>query len=278
MKFASDSFDSITEVPAVMRGKAILAASHGGAYVAGLALRLGLGGVIVSDAGIGRERAGIASLGILDSHGMPAAAVDAHSARIGDGQDCLNRGIVSFVNDSARAVGVRPAMGAAEALALMALRPRALVALDIHDEERRHVIAEASGINVIVVDSNSLVAAGDAGAVVVTGSHGGVLGGRPQSAVKAPVAAAIYNDATVGIDGAGVGRLPALDSRGIPAAAVSAWSARIGDGLSTFEDGYVSCLNECGRAAGGEIGISCRELVARFVAAAARRAPTGKQQ
>jgi hypothetical protein len=82
-------FDSITQVSAASRGRAVLAASHGGVYVAGVALRLGLGGLIVSDAGIGRERAGIAGLDLLDTHLVPAAAVSAHSARIGDGADCL---------------------------------------------------------------------------------------------------------------------------------------------------------------------------------------------
>ena len=38
------------------------------------------------------------------------------------------------------------------------------------------------------LDSNSLVRPEDAGAILVTGSHGGLLGGRPESAigVRAP--------------------------------------------------------------------------------------------
>jgi hypothetical protein len=46
---------------------------------------------------------------------------------------------------------------------------------------------------------------------------------------------------------------------------VSAWSARIGDGLSTFEDGYISHINNHAAAAGGEVGISAQELVARLI-------------
>jgi hypothetical protein len=72
---AVNCFDSITQVPAALRGNAVLAASHGGRYVAGLALQLGLGGLIVSDAGIGRERAGIAGLDLLDERDVPAAAI-----------------------------------------------------------------------------------------------------------------------------------------------------------------------------------------------------------
>ncbi|MBV8777342.1 MAG: hypothetical protein JO258_09120 [Alphaproteobacteria bacterium] len=66
-------------------------------------------------------------------------------------------------------------------------------------------------------------------AIVVTGSHGGLLGGKPETALKYDVAGALYNDAGLGIDEAGVSRLPALDRRGIPAATVAASSARIGD-------------------------------------------------
>ena len=79
--------------------------------------------------------------------------------------------------------------------------------------------------------------------------------------------AAIYNDADFGTDDAGISRLPALDARRIAGACVSAWSARIGDGQSTYRDGFVTAINARAKACGGEIGISARELVARLVAA-----------
>ena len=94
-----------------------------------------------------------------------------------------------------------------------------------------------------------------------------LLGGRPATAVKYDVFAAIYNDADFGIDDAGISRLPALDARGIAGATVSAWSARIGDGQSTYRDGYVTAVNARAAQCGGEIGISAIELVARLVAA-----------
>src|SRR5207302_1281456 len=77
-------------------------------------------------------------------------------------------------------------------------------------------------------------------AIVLTGSHGGLLGGRPETALKYEVRAAFYNDAGIGIDEAGVSRLPALDDRGIAAATVSAATARIGEARSTYEDGILS--------------------------------------
>ena len=48
------------------------------------------------------------------------------------------------------------------------------------------------------------------------------------------------------MEDAGIARLPVLDARGIAGACVSAWSARIGDGQSTYRDGFVT-RGECAR-------------------------------
>ena len=88
------------------------------------------------------------------------------------------------------------------------------------------------------LDSASLVGSEHVGAVVVTGSHGGLLGGRPDTALKYDALAALFNDAGIGIDEAGVTRLPALEARGIAAGTVAAASARIGDARSTYDGRY----------------------------------------
>ena len=124
-----------------------------------------------------------------------------------------------------------------------------------------------------MIDSASLVTPADAGRVIVTASHGGLLGGRPETAIKVPVFAAVYNDAGWGIDGAGVSRLPALDARGIAGACVSAFSARIGDGLSTYHDGFVSAVNATAVRHGGRIGQSAIDFCDAMLAAA-QRAPS----
>src|SRR5882762_4259529 len=112
------------------------------------------------------------------------------------------------------------------------------------------------------LDSASLVAPEHHDAIVVTGSHGGLLGGRPETALKYDVRAAFYNDAGIGIDEAGVSRLPALDQRGIAAATVSAASARIGDARSTYEEGILSRVNTSAAALGLAPGMPAREAVA----------------
>jgi hypothetical protein len=83
--------------------------------------------------------------------------------------------------------------------------------------------------------------------------------------VKAQVFAALYNDAGIGIDAAGISRLPALQDRGIPAACVDCHSARIGDAMSTWNTGVVSALNPLAALRGGRIGQSARDLVAALL-------------
>jgi hypothetical protein len=106
------------------------------------------------------------------------------------------------------------------------------------------------------LDSNSLVTSQDIGTIVVTGSHGGILGGKPESALKVDALAAVYNDAGVGIDGAGISRLPALDARGVAAVTVDRNSARIGDARSTWETGKISHANALATAYGARPGMS----------------------
>lgn len=259
--------DSVTHLPAEARGRVALCASHGAVYAAWYAADHGLAAVILHDAGIGRERAGIAGLDWLAERSVPAAAVGHLTARIGDGADCAARGVLTAVNAPARALGLAVGMRAAEALGLLAgagLPPAPAVP---PMREARTPIAEAGrgGVHVAALDSNSLVRPEDEGHVIVTGSHGGLLGGRPETAVKHRVRAAVYNDAGIGIDRAGVSRLPALDARGIAGATVSAASARIGEAMSTWSDGIVSAVNETASRMGGRVGQTCRDLVAAIL-------------
>ncbi len=259
--------DSVTHLTEAARGRVALCASHGGIYAAWYAARRGVSAVILHDAGVGRERAGIGGLDWLEMRGVPAACVGHMTARIGEGADMLRRGALSFVNGAAAGLGLAPGMAAEQALRL--LDDAALPAAELTeqmDEARREIPgAGRGGVRVFALDSNGLVGAADAGHVVVTGSHGGLLGARPETAVKADVMAALYNDAGIGLDGAGLSRLPALDMRGIAGACVSCFSARIGDGMSTWEDGFVSAVNATAATRGGAVGQSARDFVAAML-------------
>jgi hypothetical protein len=81
----------------------------------------------------------------------------------------------------------------------------------------------------------------------------------------------LFNDAGIGIDEAGVTRLPVLEARGIAAGTVAAASARIGDARSTYEDGILSRVNPRAAALGIVPGMAAREFVAIIRRAAAER-------
>src|SRR3977135_565816 len=104
--------DSVTVFPPDARGRAAIAASHGGVYAAYLAAKVGVKAVILCDAGVGRERAGIGGLDYLDALGAAAATISHRSARIGDGADCFGRGVISYVNSQAAQAGIAPGMRA----------------------------------------------------------------------------------------------------------------------------------------------------------------------
>lgn len=254
--------DSITRIGAEAAGAVVVNASHGGVYAAYLAAKLGVAAAIFNDAGVGRDNAGIGGLDYLQQLGVPAATVGHDTARIGDGADMLARGVVTHANPLAAALGCRPGMACRDAAA--ALRRAAPRRGEPPPAIEGAFLVETAPPQVWALDSASLVAPEHRDAIVITGSHGGLLGGRPETALKYGVRAAFYNDAGIGIDEAGVSRLPALDLRGIPAATVSAATARIGDARSCYEDGVVSRVNASAAALGLTPGMTAREAVARL--------------
>ena len=252
---------TVTKLGLECAGAVVVGGSHGGAYPGYLAARACASAVILNDAGIGKDDAGVGSLAYCDALGMAAATVSHASARIGDAEDTLSCGILSRVNEAARAVGCEPGMPCLDAA--LALRRASPPRVAPEYAEARHVMgANPAGLRLVCVDSVSLVAAGeDDGRIVLSGSHGGLVAGPSSLAIRAEAAAAFFNDAGIGKDGAGISRLPVLDERGIAGATVAATSARIGDGRSTYEDGIVSRVNETARAAGIEVGMPAREAV-----------------
>jgi hypothetical protein len=259
--------DSITQLTNRHAGQSVLAASHGGIYCGWIAIKLELTGVILHDAGVGLARAGIAGLAILDCAGVPAAAIGHRTARIGDGADCLQRGILTFCNAAADRLGVTPGMAAAEALEILASyasAPGVNPALADLAESRSLWTDEVTGAPITLLDSNGLVDVSDRDSIIITGSHGGLLGGRSETAVKAPVFAAAYNDAGIGIDAAGISRLAVLEDRGIAGVTVAAASARIGDARSTLQDGIVSYINATAARFGAEVGMPMKACTHRF--------------
>ncbi len=255
--------DSATALKDQARGKVVVAGSQGSVLPANLVARAGARAAVLHDAGVGKDEAGVAGLAYGDELGLAVATVDYRTARISDSKDMMARGRISRANALAAALGVAPGMACADAAERLvgAGLPRELP--PPYDESKaRHLALEENGIRVWCLDSNSHLRDDDAGHIVLTGSHGGLVGGRPESALRVRARAAVFNDAGPAPDGSSTSRLGVLDEWGIPAGTVSAASARISDGRSTYTDGVMSLVNERAKALGAAPGMSARDFVA----------------
>ncbi len=255
--------DSITTVTDSSIRPVIVTGSHGGLTAARFASKHNPNGVIFNDAGIGIDCAGISGLKFLNTIGIPAATVGYDTARVGDGADMMTRGRISHCNELASQIGVVPDLRCEEAAKIMA-SAQTPDCFDVSPTEEIRRCVATGLIEVWLLDSASLVQPSDAGHIVITGSHGGLIGGDWSKAIKAPVLYAVFNDAGIGIDNAGIGRLDALASQGIAAATVSANTAKIGDATSTWETGEISACNKIAMTRGVTPGLSTIESVDRL--------------
>ena len=90
--------DSISHVDAGDAGHVVVSASHGGASSGEYASRHKLAAAFFNDAGVGKDNAGIAALGMLEALQVPAGTVSHLSARIGDAEDMWQHGVLSHLN------------------------------------------------------------------------------------------------------------------------------------------------------------------------------------
>jgi hypothetical protein len=98
--------DSITELGPRDQGCLAVSGSHGGASSARYAIAARPLLSVFNDAGVGKDAAGIAGLAMLQAQGLAGCTVAHASARIGDARSTLADGIISHLNDAARALGL----------------------------------------------------------------------------------------------------------------------------------------------------------------------------
>jgi hypothetical protein len=259
--------DSATKIGAEALDKVVVCGSHGGLYPAWLAAQAGVRAVVLNDAGVGRHQAGLSGIRWLATLGIPACAIDYRSARIGDGTDTLASGVVTMANDIAAAHGCLPGHTCRQVVKCLLENAEPAPRVEVPPiGEFRTRMGNTGHREVWAMDSVALVEASDSRRIVVTGSHAGLLGGAPDDGVlPVDVFAAFFNDAGGGKDEAGFARLPVLDARGVAAATVSSYSARIGDGRSTYDTGVLSRVNQVAARLELKEGMSAREAVARLV-------------
>jgi hypothetical protein len=112
----------------------------------------------------------------------------------------------------------------------------------------------------LLLDSIAAIGADAAGRVVVSGSHGGTSAAR--YAIAARPRLAVFNDAGVGKDGAGIAGLDMMQAEGLAAVAVAHTSARIGEAASTLQEGVISHANAAASALGARPGTRLRDWLA----------------
>jgi len=124
-------------------------------------------------------------------------------------------------------------------------------------EEKQKIVKESGKARLIIVDTTSDVHEGNDNDVIVTGSHCGINSG--EYLTHNNIKGTIGNDAGIGKENAGIAGLKLLEEHGIPAAAVSSMSARIGNGTSTYEQGKISAANEAAKKLGITVGMAAKE-------------------
>ena len=113
-----------------------------------------------------------------------------------------------------------------------------------------------------LIDSISAITAEMAGQIVVSGSHGGISAAHLALA-HAP-ALAIFNDAGMGLDDAGIRALALLEVEGVAAATVGHDSARIGEAQSTLQTGVISAINPLAASRRISPGQTCKLAISLF--------------
>lgn len=250
-----------TRLSVETRGSVVVSGSHGGRYPGYSVAKAGVLAVILNDAGVGLDEAGIGSLPYLEALGIAAATVSHLSCRIGDATDMMSRGRISYANAVALRYGVHAGQPCSEAAEVLMQCTHVQADPPALGESRSELNLDGAKRRVVLLDSAALVRPKDKGAIVVTASHGGLVGGVAAMALQTDAYAAVFNDAGKGIDNAGLTRLPALDERSIAAFTVSADSARIGEGKSSFSDGIVSAVNLTAKAKGARVGDRASEVL-----------------
>jgi hypothetical protein len=258
---------SCSNLRAEHRSHVAVSGSYGGRYNAFNAAKWPVRAVIMNDAGIGKDNAGIVGLDFLDRIDMAAATADAQTCHIGDGDHMLAHG----VNRAAASFGCTPGQSVRNCAERMRAASMPTVAPPAITEGARFVMRDVPGEpTLICADSIGMLQPDDAGRIVVTASHGALSGGRPDNVVPPGIHAVFFSDAGGGMDGAGIARLADLERRGIVAAATSADSAPIGDSRALYRDGTLSYVNGPASRCGARVGMKLDDFIEILIATARR--------
>jgi uncharacterized protein YunC (DUF1805 family) len=242
-----------------------------GSYAAGptlsWALKVGAKAGIAHAAGVGKDDAGISGLALADRFGMPAAACETMSARLADGES-VHAGKIGHANETARKLGVEIGQLIAEAALKMldgpVREPTDPGSGGVSNEILTLEETASGGIyaswGIPVLRSIKEPRPND---VFVQASHCGAT--LAKFVIPLKLKGVLANDAGLGKDNSGISSLGPLAEAGIAAAVVGAMSARIGDVMSTWNDGVISVVNAVAEARGVRTGMTTAEAARKML-------------
>ena len=253
------ALDSASYIPTNPTGPGdiVVVGSYCGIRILASLFSRGVKAVIATDAGIGKDEAGISGLKHGEAIGVPVAAIVTMSAETSNGRSTL-LGTISRANAQARAFGVEPGMAAYEAASLLAKAPPGKpVATSPGAEEMPVVVEDTPHGRIWTTGGTTAFHDKIPNDVFCSGSNASRV--FSDGALRIAAKGGIANDAGIAKNNSAVEGLLLLAERGVPAASVAALSARLGEGSSTWNDGIISVVNAPAAARGVKIGMTAKE-------------------
>lgn len=260
------AFDSSTYIEGNPIGVADVVAigSYCGTRVLAPIFTKGVKAVIATDAGIGKDEAGISGLKHGETIGVPVASVAVMSAETSNGRATL-LGTISRANAQARALGVAPGQIAWEAALLLAKAPAGKSIPTSPGAEEAPVVMETTPQGRIwATPGSTAIREKIPNDVFCSGANSSRV--MSDGAIRMAAKGAIANDAGIAPKNSAVEGVFLLAERGVPAASVSTMSARLGEGLSTWNDGVISVANDVALKLGVRIGMTAKEAARLMLA------------
>jgi hypothetical protein len=253
------AFDSSTYIEgnATTVSDVIVIGSYCGTRVLAPIFTRGAKAVIATDAGIGKDEAGVSGLKHGETIGVPVATIAVLSAETSNGRSTL-LGEISRANAQARALGVAPGMPAYEAAALLAKAPAGKpIPTSPGDEEKAVVVEQTPKGRIWAAPGTTAITEKIPNDIVCSGANSSRV--SSDGVLRMGAKGSIANDAGIAKNNSAVEGVMILGERGIPSAAVSTLTARLGEGLSTWNDGIISVVNQIAAARGVKVGMSAKE-------------------
>jgi hypothetical protein len=253
------AFDSSAYLDSTPTGSAdvVVVGSYCGTRILAPIFTRGVKAVIATDAGIGKDDAGISGLKHGETIGVPVASVDVLSAETSNGRSTL-LGKISRANTQARALGVFPGQIAWEAAAMLAKAPAGHSIPTPLGVEDAPVVVETTPFGRIwATPGSTSIREKIPNDIFCSGANSSRV--FSDGALRMAAKGAIANDAGVAMNKSAVEGVFLLAAQGVPAASVSTMSARLGEGLSTWNDGVISVVNDFAAKLGVKVGMTAQD-------------------